>query len=76
MRTIAMGWLLIGLVATSPAWSDAPAAMGSATSYFSPLARAPLDTPLVVTGGFGEFREGHFHAGVDLSTGGRVGKPS
>src|SRR5213075_2930155 len=27
----------------------------------APLERAPLDTPLVVTGGFGEFRQGHFH---------------
>lgn len=35
----------------------------------------PLPPPLVVTGGFGEYRIGHFHAGFDLSTGRRVGKP-
>ncbi len=43
--------------------------------FFPPLAHAPLDPPLAITGGFGEYRVGHFHAGVDLGTGGRVGKP-
>ena len=46
-----------------------------ATPLWPRLERAPLDTPLVVTGGFGEYRGGHFHAGLDFSTGGRVGKP-
>ncbi|MBI5169601.1 MAG: M23 family metallopeptidase [Candidatus Eisenbacteria bacterium] len=44
---------------------------------------APLDRPVEVaplasmrlTGGFGELRSNHFHAGLDLSTGGRVGAP-
>ena len=36
------------------------------------LALRPLDT-LVVTGGYGEVRSNHFHAGWDFSTGGRVG---
>jgi len=40
-----------------------------------PLTRAPLAPPLVVSGGFGEYRIGHFHAGFDLSTNRRVGKP-
>ena len=38
------------------------------------LKRPPLDPPLVITGGFGDYRVGHFHAGFDLSTGGRVGR--
>ncbi len=42
---------------------------------FPPFAHAPLDTPLVVTGTFGDRRGGHFHAGLDLSTGEIVGKP-
>src|SRR5260221_417603 len=37
-------------------------------------ARRPLDPPLVLNGGFGEFRSNHFHAGLDLGTGGRVGR--
>ncbi len=35
--------------------------------------RAPLAGALVITDGFGAVRSNHFHAGVDLSTGGRVG---
>ena len=31
--------------------------------------------PLAVTGGFGEYRQGHFHAGFDFGTGKKVGQP-
>ena len=34
----------------------------------------PLDLPQIVTGTFGEYRAGRFHAGVDLHTGG-IGQP-
>ncbi len=34
----------------------------------------PIETPLIVTGTFGEFRGTHFHAGVDFSTQRRIGK--
>lgn len=82
--------LLAGLVAavaesSAAAWASAqgapaPAVPGAATvarapALDAPLAFAPLDTPLTVTGGFGEFRIGHFHAGFDFGTGGRVGQP-
>ena len=33
----------------------------------------PLDGPLVLTGTFGEYRPGRFHAGLDFSTGEHVG---
>jgi len=33
----------------------------------------PLDVSHVITSTFGEFREGHIHSGLDLSTGGREG---
>ena len=46
-----------------------------APQYFPPLERAPLDPPLRLSGSFGEYRPGHFHAGLDLSTGERVGAP-
>ena len=29
----------------------------------------------MLNGGFGEYRSNHFHAGLDLGTGGRVGRP-
>src|SRR5688500_9348634 len=37
--------------------------------------RWPLDTPCVITGNYGELRPNHFHAGIDLSTGGRINRP-
>jgi hypothetical protein len=43
---------------------------------FSPkLTTAPLAGPLDVAGGFCEYRHGHFHAGFDLGTERRVGRP-
>jgi Peptidase family M23 len=42
---------------------------------FLPFTHAPLDTPMVLTGTFGDRRGGHFHAGLDLSTAQVVGKP-
>jgi hypothetical protein len=46
-----------------------------APQYFPPLERLPLDPPLRLSGSFGEYRPGHFHAGLDLATGGQVGRP-
>jgi murein DD-endopeptidase MepM/ murein hydrolase activator NlpD len=46
-----------------------------APQYFPPLDRPPLDPPLRLSGSFGEYRPGHFHAGLDFATGGQVGLP-
>jgi hypothetical protein len=46
-----------------------------APQYFPPLERPPLDPPLRLSGSFGEYRSGHFHAGLDFSTGEQVGRP-
>lgn len=35
----------------------------------------PLDIPLVLSGTFGELRNNHFHAGIDIKTQGRTGLP-
>jgi len=35
----------------------------------------PLDPPILATGNYGELRPNHFHAGIDLSTNGRVNLP-
>lgn len=43
--------------------------------FDAPLGRSPLKPPLVVTGGFGEYRVGHFHAGYDFGTRKKVGQP-
>lgn len=45
------------------------------TALFPPLERPPLAPPLRLTGSFGEYRGGHLHAGLDLSTGEKVGMP-
>jgi murein DD-endopeptidase MepM/ murein hydrolase activator NlpD len=41
----------------------------------APLPDTPLARPLIFNGGFGDHRIGHFHAGFDLGTGRRVGRP-
>lgn len=43
--------------------------------FAAPLRETPLARPLVYNGGFGDHRIGHFHAGFDLGTGRRVGRP-
>lgn len=35
----------------------------------------PLPIPMVLAGGFGELRPGHFHSGLDIKTDGRIGMP-
>lgn len=40
-------------------------------NYFS----APLDTPLILSGTFGEVRPDHLHSGIDISTDGMEGLP-
>ncbi len=64
--------IVAGLVALAAGASGESS--GPQRSFETPLTRAPLDT-MIVTGGFGEYRIGHFHAGLDLGTGGRVGWP-
>lgn len=77
--------LLVGCIAGTPARAEVgrTAATGAAlaqrptaVSAFAPaFACAPLAPPLVLNGGFCEYRSNHFHAGLDLGTGGRVGRP-
>ncbi|MEQ1834314.1 MAG: M23 family metallopeptidase [Candidatus Eisenbacteria bacterium] len=56
--------------------ASAPAASASDRELFAPaLTSAPLAGPFDVAGGFCEYRRGHFHAGFDLSTERRVGRP-
>ncbi len=56
--------------------SAVPARRPVPVSSFAPsFPYAPLALPLVLNGGFCEYRSNHFHAGLDLGTGGRVGRP-
>jgi len=62
MRTAGALALALGLAAgPTPAGPDAPL--------------WPLDIPSALTSTFGEYRDGYFHAGIDLTTWGEVGLP-
>lgn len=37
--------------------------------------RSPVNFPIALSGSFGEVRKNHFHSGIDIRTGGEVGKP-
>jgi murein DD-endopeptidase MepM/ murein hydrolase activator NlpD len=63
-----------------PAGADSSLAMAAARPravppFWAPFAHLPLAPPLSLNGGFGEYRSNHFHAGLDLGTGGEVGRP-
>ena len=36
--------------------------------------RSPVNYPIKLSANFGEIREGHFHSGIDIKTGGVTGK--
>jgi hypothetical protein len=66
LRALALALLVCGAAVSLPAsGGDAPA-----DGWFP-----PLEGPLVLTSTFGEYRPGHFHTGLDLSTGGETGRP-
>jgi hypothetical protein len=56
-----------------PAAFDSPVSPGGPASP-APRYAWPLDFPPALTSSFGEYRARHFHGGIDLSTGGTVGK--
>ena len=45
------------------------------SNYSKGYFRSPVDYPLSLSGSFGEIRPNHFHSGIDIRTGGQVGKP-
>jgi murein DD-endopeptidase MepM/ murein hydrolase activator NlpD len=66
------------LVATPATLRGAPPSAPDAPiphPFAAPLPGTPLAKPLVFNGGFGDYRIGHFHAGFDLGTGRKVGRP-
>src|SRR5262245_11751212 len=59
---------------STAAKKSATPTLPAAKPFDAPLAKSPLTPPLEVTGGFGEYRQGHFHAGFDFGTGKKVGQ--
>ena len=45
----------------------------SANIAFAQKYNWPTNASKIISSSFGEFREGHFHAGIDISTNGRIG---
>ena len=66
MRARFLPFLVAGWTAVS-LWGQSP--------HNRPIAFPPLTPPLYVSGTFGELRNNHFHAGIDLRTNEVVGKP-
>ena len=52
-----------------------PATQNGPPDTLPPLEHLPLDPPLQITSSFGEYRRGHFHAGLDFSTELKLGLP-
>jgi len=54
-----------------------PILLACAVSLCSAQSRyaSPVDGELILSGNFGEVRGNHFHSGLDLKTGGKVGRP-
>jgi len=48
--------------------------IAQSNDYPSDYFRPPLETPLYLSGTFGELRSNHFHSGIDIKTGGTEGK--
>src|SRR5512140_1916610 len=67
--------LVMGVMA-SRAGAAEPAAgpASSATPLVPEESVWPIEPPITVTSSFGEFRRGHFHGGIDLSTQQKVGR--
>lgn len=70
--------LALGGALAPPADGSAAPTGGSATrppAFAARFQGTPLRKPLIFKAGFGDYRGGHFHAGLDLGTGRRVGRP-
>jgi hypothetical protein len=78
-RARVAAWIALALMAATCGGSSRERTSGASAAESAPFAPAlaspPLAGTLEVAGGFCEYRQGHLHAGFDLSTGRRVGKP-
>ena len=69
---------LLGVAFFPPAHGGAAPSGRSATRpppFAAQFQKTPLRGPLIFKAGFGDYRGGHFHAGIDLGTARRVGRP-
>jgi hypothetical protein len=71
----ACGLAALGCLVVAPAPAPRPNAAAATPPFDAPVGRPPLAGTLVVNGGFGDYRGGHFHAGFDFATARRVGRP-
>jgi hypothetical protein len=78
MRPVLRGALRVAAIACAATLGPMLAGEGRAARppvLQAPFERMPIDPPHVITGNFGEARQGRYHGGLDFSTGGAVGRP-
>ncbi|HEU4333269.1 MAG TPA: M23 family metallopeptidase [Candidatus Eisenbacteria bacterium] len=75
IRAYGLAALACLVVAPAPAPATRSNAAAAPPPFDAPVGRPPLAGALVVNGGFGDYRGGHFHAGFDFGTARRVGRP-
>ena len=80
MRRISAWGAVLGVLTLIPAAAGIAAGTGPRLAPEKDEAPAgpllpPMKRPLVLTSSFGEYRSGHYHGGLDLSTGGAAGEP-
>ena len=63
-----MHHLLIPAIFFMCTWLSVAQSTGAETDFMY-----PIDPPLVLSGTFGELRSNHFHSGLDIKTGGKIG---
>src|SRR5262245_2772824 len=73
VRSTRHGWATICFIAGA-VLAPASRAFANPTPVFSPLPGQLFDVPIRENGHFGDHRSNHFHAGLDLDTGGAVGR--
>ena len=64
-------FVALGILFTLSGIQQTSAQSDYSNGYF----RSPVDFSLSLSGSFGEIRTNHFHSGIDIRTGGQIGKP-
>lgn len=74
VMVVTAGTLWAAATAATTPERAAPSDAAERAPFYPPFLHPLFDQPLVLAGSFGDHRSNHFHAGLDLSTGGVVGR--
>jgi len=70
-----VGIFIIGIILILRPMAEARLDSKDSVIYPKNYFHSPLKIPLKIISNFGSFRDNHFHSGMDLSTGGKIGLP-